>query len=325
MDVLLAGSGKMGRNIGLHLLERGLDVAWVSRSEARLAALQTSMRPRSRNFTGKASFVLPENAPPAGVLLESVEEDLESKRALLALAPLADELVLSNSSSMLPSTLHPRAAGLHFFYPVGEVRLAEAILPAGYADRVAIERFAEAAGLQLLVQDERSAFITTRLLLPLQAAAFRCLAAGCAPGDVDTASESDLLPVGVLTLMDAIGLDVLAGATAQFEARCAPDEAAVLTPLVDGLKLLVGLGKLGRKNRDGLLIGAPLPWPRTSAPVEEGLAGRISTACVAALDRGLIDAADLNRVLANVWGATRIFPGPGDQRSGPVPGVKVPL
>ena len=309
VDVLLAGSGKMARNIGLHLLERGLDVAWVSRNDQRLAALEASMWPRSRKFSGKARFALADDAPAGRVLLESVEELEASKRAIFALAPKADELILSNSSSILPLALHDRAAGLHFFYPVGETRLAEAILPTGYRDRVTLEGFAQVAGLQLLVQDERSAFITTRLLLPLQAAAFRCLAAGCAPREVDQASESDLLPIGILTLMDAIGLDVLAAATARFQARCLPDEAAVLDPLVHGLQRLVGLGKLGRKNRDGLLMGAPLPWSERSASVEDGLARQMSTACAAALQRGLIDAADLNRVLADVWGATRRYPG----------------
>lgn len=302
--ILVAGSGKLARGIGLHLAAVGLDVCWVSRDAERLAALEATMRRRAREFPGRVSFATPEAAPAADVLWESIEEDPAAKAELLGRLAARAALVLSNSSSILPSDLHPRAAGLHVFHPVGEVRLAEAILPAGYPDRAALEAFATRAALDLLVEDERSAFVATRILLPLQAEAFRCLAAGVTPARLDVASESALLPVGILTLMDAIGLDVLAAATAAYQRRMSPEHAAAVAPLVEGLALLVAQGKRGRKNRDGILVGAPLPWPETGASPPPGLSALVADGCRAARDRGLATTEALDRVLAEVWGAS---------------------
>lgn len=305
--MLLAGTGRLGRALGLHLLGQGLDLTWISRDSERLAAFAASMGRRVRALPGRARFASPSEAPEAEVLWETIEEDLAAKRTLLGeLAPRA-ALVLSNSSSLLPRELHPRALGLHVFQPVGEVRLAEAV-----GRDPALDAFAARAGFELLHEDEASAFLANRLLLPLQVAAFAALRAGADPAAIDAASAPALAGLGVLSLMDAVGLDVLAAAAAAYRARMAPDDAEAAAPLVEGLAALVAAGKRGRKNRDGLLLGGPLPWAPTGASPPP-LAGLVDAACREALARGLLPAEALDRLLREVWGARAPFDraGPG--------------
>ena len=72
--ILILGSGKMARDLGLAFLRKGARVTWISRSADRLEALQTFVLKRIRRFKKlepdlpyTAAFSLPEGplaAPP---------------------------------------------------------------------------------------------------------------------------------------------------------------------------------------------------------------------------------------------------------------------
>lgn len=286
--VVVAGSGRMGRDVGVTLAARGLHVTWLSRDAERLARLRERTERRARRAGGTVAYTL--EMPDADVLIEAVEEDADTKRAVLAaLAPRAG-LVLTNTSSFLPETLHPRAVAMHFFAPVELTGVVELI-----RGDDAARAFAAAAGLRVVEETAESAFLANRLLLPLQEAAFRLLRAGADPVAVDDASRSDLLPIGVLTLMDHIGLPVLAAATHTYASRMKTRPDA----LVDGLAELVALGK--RDRADGILQGRPLPWPRQEVPVPADLGDRLAWAAASACR--LLPRADVALLLTRVWGA----------------------
>ena len=320
--ILIVGSGKMARNVGLFLAGRGYATSWVSRDAARLGALESWARKRLRRFTPLGSG--PEAAtfhragdsglPAADVVIEAVDEQAASKRQALAALPAAlraEALLVSLSSSILPGEIDAACAGLHVFYPVELTRLVELIVPAGYpAERhQRLRALADDLGLDAVEQDERSAFAVNQLLLPLQAECLRALADGCSPAELDQDTISALLPVGQLTLLDAVGLDVVLPAVRNYLGRMPAEQASDLMPLVTGLAELVELGKRGSKNGDGLCAGKALPWPVVPGRRLGPELGRrlFLNGCARALDRGMLDRGALDRALAAVFGASNGF------------------
>lgn len=315
--VLVAGSGKLGRNLGRFLVEHGLEVTWLSRDAERLAACERRLRRQLREHAGSIDFrLVDEDLPACDWAIESIEESLAAKRALhgrMAERLPAGVPLLSNSSSFLPRQLHPRAAGLHFFFPVEMSGLVEWIAPAAYPAALAarVGSLLERVGLQAIAEDEASAFAVNRLLLPLQCECMRALRRGCAPEEIDRASRSPLLPVGQLALMDAIGLDVLRPSVANYLVRLPEPAAGSHRDLLEGLEILVAAGRLGQKNGQGLLVGAPLPWARDPAqPLEADFAAELDALARNTLAwflaRGELSPADLRLAMSALFGVDSI-------------------
>lgn len=333
-SLLIAGSGKMARNVGMFFFERGWPVAWVSHSCEQLAKLENeatrrakrmarlfgepaSRRQRPRNAgetpalpTFAASFhtysSLPSSAPQ--IILETTRESLGAKGEVFrGLEPLItkDTLLLTNSSSFLPREIHADCLGLHFFYPVELTGIAELICTDSrlHAKKERLLSLLRENGFAVLEQDADSAFLANRLLLPLQAECLRALTNGWPPAMVEKASKSKVLPVGQLALMDSIGLDVLAAAVRAYQGRMTPEKGRGYEKFASSLEELLAIGKLGGKNRDGFLLGAPLPWPSrlVSDREYEDLAATLPRlfihGCRQALESGQINRQDLNRLL----------------------------
>lgn len=311
-DVLLAGTGKMARSVGAWLLRRGFSVAFVGRKTG-LASLEDLLRRDARRLAdedlpldlARASFHDLACAPPAALLLESVAESLPLKQEILRTLEssiAAGAPLLTCSSSILPSAIHPRCVGTHFFYPVELTGFVEVVLPQTLpeAERAATLAFVERCGVTPLVQDEPHAFAVNRLFLPLQDRCLELVQQGASPQAVDAASRSSLLPAGQLALLDAVGLDTVAAALEQY-CRGAPNAFPALR---SGIGTLVAQGKLGRKNGDGLLCGTALPWPVDGATSVcavdlERLFGDTCRRFVAA---GELSEADLRVALAGLFG-----------------------
>lgn len=278
--VLVLGSGKMARDVGGFLMERGhRRLSWISRDEERLAALQRQISRRRRRLARtdpdleaelNVTFHLPGDSalPAPDAVVECINESLQQKReALAGIQPLlkAQTLVASTSSSILPWEILPRCVGLHFFYPLQLTGLVEVIAPPEHPGLKRALAWMGELDLQVMLQDESSAFAANRLLLPCQAECFRLLRQGCDAKQVDAASRSRLLPMGLLSGIDAIGVDVVHAAVGNYLGRLPDDEARDYRPLQEGLDELLALGKQGTKNKDGLLRGAPLPWSAEGA------------------------------------------------------------
>jgi len=283
--VAVIGSGKMGRDIGCFLMGKGAAVSWVSASDERLETVRrhaSKTRRRQMRVSPEMQYT-----PPAfyrtdtdmlphdiDVVIETVEEVLERKRATLARATRLlppHTLLCSNSSSMMPDAIYERCVGMHFFYPVQLHPLVEVILPSGCAPALRSRAlgFANNHGLHPVVEDSRSAFSANRLLLPLQAEAVRLLTCGIPATVVDECSSAGLLPCGQLSLMDSVGLDVIAPAVETYVSRMPPEYRRDYAMLSAALARLLAMGKRGYKNDDGFLRGAPLPWPSNGTPTEE--------------------------------------------------------
>lgn len=340
LRVLVAGSGRMGRNVGLFFLRSGHAVDWISRDPGRLVALEKHVGrhavlledPETRGTAkARAGFHLDRDAavPPPDLVVEAVEEELAGKRiTALRLVALAgpDALYVTTSSSFLPAEVHPRFLGAHFLFPLELVRAVEAVRPAGpphprWGELLSLLRD---HGLRVFEQAEANAFWVNRILLPLQVACVEAVRAGHDPAEVDRASRSPLLAVGQLELLDRIGVDVAAAAVNNY-ARRVPGGGSWLGPLQEGLAQLLALGKRGAKARDGFLRGAPLPWARAkategSSPSADWLLGLFCDSCAAAMRQGQFTEADLDAALGAVYGAERPFGEVAAERRSQSPG-----
>jgi 3-hydroxybutyryl-CoA dehydrogenase len=322
--VLVAGTGKMGLDGGLFFLRRGWRVTWLSgdpgrRDEftRRIARETLRLAPADPGAEGAARVLLIDDAGDFGesapeLFLEAVREDLARKRRVMSrIAPLLPEgtLLATTSSSILPAEINPRCLGAHGFFPLEITRLVEAVAPrdGGGREFQALLRILRGAGLQAIVQAPSNAFAVNRLLLPLQAEAVRALREGWPAAVVDGASATPLVPFGQLSLMDAVGLDVIAPAVENYLRRMSPGMAQDYAELGGTLRELIALGKRGRKNRDGFLSGAPLPWAdgARSREAAAGLArdfrALAANTCARAVESGDLGAGELDIALSSLF------------------------
>ncbi|HOS01635.1 MAG TPA: 3-hydroxyacyl-CoA dehydrogenase NAD-binding domain-containing protein [Candidatus Hydrogenedentes bacterium] len=307
--ILIAGSGKMARDIGFYFVRRGHRVTWASQSHERLVALGDWFRKAVRRATrvdpdfgpADARFCVASGvgAEPVDVLLECTVEDIATKQAFLhAIRGVVSDntLLVSNSSSILPQEIHPDCLGFHCYYPLEMTRFAEIIVPsnAPASLRSRILDFAAESGLECIEEDNDSAFIVNRLLLPVHAECFRLLLSGIHPVLIDAATISPLSSVGQLSLMDAIGLDLIHASAVRYLDRMPHDEIWPYAPLIEGLERALPLGKRGIKTGNGLLCGALFTEIITPPPNDDSpaLAKRflylLVNTCYDALDRNAI-------------------------------------
>ncbi|CAA9331040.1 MAG: Enoyl-CoA hydratase / Delta(3)-cis-delta(2)-trans-enoyl-CoA isomerase / 3-hydroxyacyl-CoA dehydrogenase / 3-hydroxybutyryl-CoA epimerase [uncultured Gemmatimonadaceae bacterium] len=191
------------------------------------------------------------------LVVEAVFEELAVKRQVLAeveaVAP--PDAVLATNTSTIPiariaeaSARPERVVGMHFFSPVPKMPLLEVVR----GERTGAEAVATAVaygrrlGKTVIVVGDGPGFYVNRILAPYLNEAGHLLDEGVAVDAIDAALVEFGFPVGPLTLMDEVGIDVAgrAGAVlaAAFPARMAPSEA---------LKRVIEAGRQGRKNGQG--------------------------------------------------------------------------
>jgi 3-hydroxyacyl-CoA dehydrogenase/enoyl-CoA hydratase/3-hydroxybutyryl-CoA epimerase len=193
----------------------------------------------------------------ADLVIEAVFEDLNVKRQVLKETEevTAETCVFASNTSSLPITDIARDAkrkdlvlGMHFFSPVHKMPLLEVIETSDTARRateVAVA-FGRRIGKHVIVVGDGPGFFTTRTLSPYMNEAAHLLEEGVAVEAIDKAMKDFGFPVGPITLLDEVGIDV--GAKVQkilhtaFGARMDPPAS---------MAKLVADGRLGRKNAKG--------------------------------------------------------------------------
>lgn len=191
------------------------------------------------------------------LVIEAVFEDLAVKRQVLAELEtgLAPEAVFATNTSTIPiariaegAARPERVLGMHFFSPVDRMPLLEVIpgertAPAAVATAV---RFGRRMGKTVIVVADRPGFWVNRILSPYLGEAARALLEGAPIEVIDRALLDFGFPVGPITLLDEVGLDVAGKASGvmheAFGERLAP--APTLTRMLEA-------GRLGRKAGKG--------------------------------------------------------------------------
>lgn len=193
----------------------------------------------------------------ADVVIEAVFEDLDVKHTVLREAErqLPSHAIFATNTSTIPiadiaraSARPDRVIGMHFFSPVPRMPLLEVITtPETSAETVATTvALGRTLGKTVIIVNDSPGFYVNRILAPYLNEAGRLLDEGLAVDAIDKAMVAFGFPVGPITLMDEVGLDIAGkSGTILYDAigeRLAPSQT---------LRAVLEAGRLGRKGKNG--------------------------------------------------------------------------
>jgi len=193
----------------------------------------------------------------ADLIIEAVFEDLALKHQVIkeSEAVVRPDCIFASNTSSIPITKLAQGAsrpelviGMHYFSPVNKMPLLEIITHKGTADWVTATcvEVGKRQGKTVIVVNDGVGFYTSRILGPYMNEAAFLLAEGADIAELDRSLVDFGFPVGPITLLDEVGIDV-AGKVGKimidaFGDRMAPPEVTA--------KVLAD-GRMGRKNKRG--------------------------------------------------------------------------
>lgn len=155
----------------------------------------------------------------ADMVIEAVLEDINVKHKVLqeVEAVTKDDCIFASNTSSLPITEIAKASkrpetviGMHYFSPVPKMPLLEIIVTDQTADWVTATCFELGIrqGKTCIVVKDGPGFYTTRILAPYTNEALLLMEEGADALQIDRALKKFGFPVGPITLMDEVGIDV---------------------------------------------------------------------------------------------------------------------
>ncbi len=153
------------------------------------------------------------------LVIEAVFEDIDLKQRVLADVEeraREDTIFASNTSSIPITKIAEKAKrpelviGMHYFSPVEKMPLLEIITTEKTADWVTVTcvDFGKKQGKTVIVVNDGTGFYTSRVLAPYMNEAAWLLAEGASVEALDEAMKDWGFPVGPITLLDEVGIDV---------------------------------------------------------------------------------------------------------------------
>ncbi|HEY8208823.1 MAG TPA: 3-hydroxyacyl-CoA dehydrogenase NAD-binding domain-containing protein, partial [Myxococcaceae bacterium] len=271
--VAVLGGGLMGggiayvtaNNMGLPVRLKDKDDAAVGRALQHIHGLFDE-RARRRSLTAreaaaKMSLVTSgtdySGFKSADLIIEAVFEDLELKHRVIreSEAVVREDCIFASNTSSIPITRLAQGAGrpervigMHYFSPVNKMPLLEIITHKGTADWVTATcvEVGKKQGKTVIVVNDGVGFYTSRILGPYMNEAAFLLSEGADIAELDQALVEFGFPVGPITLLDEVGIDV-AGKVGKIMVDAFGDR---MTPPETTAKVLAD-GRMGRKNKKG--------------------------------------------------------------------------
>ncbi len=191
------------------------------------------------------------------MVIEAVFEDLTLKQKMITEVETAgkENVIFATNTSSIPvseiakASRHPETViGMHYFSPVEKMPLLEIIKTVKTSDEVvaACVSFGKKQGKTVIVVNDGPGFYTSRILAPYMNEAGHILSEGVAIERIDKALRDYGFPIGPITLLDEVGIDVgtkIAPILEQaFGDRMSPPEA---------FSKLMAAGRKGKKNKKG--------------------------------------------------------------------------
>lgn len=269
------GSGFMGAGIATVAIEKGIKVRLSDpNKEAVGRAIKHSRdyfqkkvdRRRIKPFemSQKLAHLSPGLSPvgfkQADIVIEAVFEDMRLKQKLLKQVEVdaGENFIFASNTSALPIAKIAEAAkqpdrviGMHFFSPVEKMPLLEVVVTDQTADWVTarVIELGQEMGKQVIVVKDGPGFYTTRALSFFLAEAATMLMEGASIESIDRALTEFGFPVGPITLIDEVGIDVGMHVLETIQVAF-PDRMSAPR----GLAPVAESGRLGRKNNKGFYL-----------------------------------------------------------------------
>jgi 3-hydroxyacyl-CoA dehydrogenase/enoyl-CoA hydratase/3-hydroxybutyryl-CoA epimerase len=213
----------------------------------------------------------------APLVIEAVFEDLELKRAMLREVEAAgpDDVIFASNTSALPiaqiaaASSHPETViAMHYFSPVAKMPLLEIVVTGQTADWVTATcvAFGRAQGKTVIVVNDGVGFYTSRILVPFVIEAATLVTEGVPIEAIDRALLDFGFPVGPITLLDEVGIDVAEKVAAT--AQAAFGERIQVPP---ALARLSSDQRLGRKNGRGFYRYGRKHKGKAERPVDDSV------------------------------------------------------
>ena len=191
------------------------------------------------------------------LVIEAVFEDLAVKHQVLreAEASIHPSAIFATNTSTIPigqiaqaSSRPERVIGMHFFSPVHKMPLLEVITTADTYPQVTatVVAYGKKLGKTVIVVNDGPGFYANRILSPYINEAGILLDQGVAIDIIDKALVDFGFPVGPITLIDEVGLDVATKA-GKIMAEAFPER---LQP-AKSIQAVVAAGRYGRKSKKG--------------------------------------------------------------------------
>ena len=230
----VVGAGIMGSGIAWALSNAGIsvrmmDVSWdsVCKGMGAAAGMYRALVKRRKMTAGEMNLAMHRISPTidytgfagADVVVEAVAEDLEIKKRVLAEIEKhvrSDTIICTNTSSLslreLAGALKrpKRFVGLHFFNPVNRMTLVEVIASRKTSQDtlIAVVELVRRLGKTPIVVGECAGFLVNRILLPYLIESAWMFEEGVEAQRIDRLLEDFGMPMGPITLVDEVGLDV---------------------------------------------------------------------------------------------------------------------
>lgn len=231
----VVGAGAMGAEIaqvitfsGLPVVLKDVNQAWVEKGMTRIRAIYERRVAKGRmtasEMEAKLALVIPatdyEPFRDVDLVIEAVPEKMELKKRVfqdLEKGVGESTIFATNTSSLSISemgsaTRRPhKVIGMHFFFPASVMKLVEVIPGLATASETVddIVLFTESLRKVPVRVNECAGFLVNRLLMPyLNEAAFSLEEGGGSREEIDKVVTDFGLPMGPLTLVDNLGIDI---------------------------------------------------------------------------------------------------------------------
>jgi 3-hydroxyacyl-CoA dehydrogenase / enoyl-CoA hydratase / 3-hydroxybutyryl-CoA epimerase len=191
------------------------------------------------------------------LVIEAVFEDLAVKHQVLreTEASIRPDAIFATNTSTIPISLIAQASvrperviGMHFFSPVHKMPLLEVIITGQTHPQVTatVVAYGKKLGKTVIVVNDGPGFYANRILSPYINEAGILLDQGVAIDLIDKALVDFGFPVGPITLIDEVGLDVATKA-GKIMAEAFPDRLQA----AKSIQAVVEAGRYGRKSKKG--------------------------------------------------------------------------
>ncbi|MCP3140411.1 fatty acid oxidation complex subunit alpha FadJ [Pyxidicoccus xibeiensis] len=242
-----AGVGRALKQVQSILDERTKKRSLTSREAAAKMALITA----GTDYSGFKS---------ADLVIEAVFEDLKLKHRIIAEveAVTGEHCIFASNTSSIPITELAKGSrrpsqviGMHYFSPVNKMPLLEIITHPGTSEWVTATcvEVGKKQGKTVIVVNDGPGFYTSRILAPYMNEAAYLLAEGADIAELDKALVEFGFPVGPMTLLDEVGIDVAQKVGPIMEAAFGKRMAAP-----KALDNVITDGRLGRKTQKGFYL-----------------------------------------------------------------------